>query len=183
MRWKWSGGFALRTSADTKGDVQRVLRKLEATDQAQTILRLVANSPHVFRPFVLLSNSLTYLAKLPAKDREVVVLYLAHREGAPYEWEAHLGPARSAGLTEPQIDALREGRARSDVGLFDDAQVLAIDLCDHLASGGHLTDDHWHAARTAWSDEGATDFMFTVAWWGGFVPIVARSLDLQPTQD
>lgn len=178
--WVWNGGFPLRTAADTEGDVQRVLEKLESTGQNQTILRLVANSPNVFRPFVLLANSLVNRATLGAAEREALVLHLAALEGAAYETAAHLLPASQAGLTEAQIEILTAGSALDHSAEFTDAQNLALRLGQKVAHGDALDDSDWAQAQAQWGNEGALDLVFSVAWWAGFVLVFTRALGLRP---
>lgn len=179
MGWTWRGGWAPRSAADTEGAVRRVLEKLEATDQDQLILRLVANSPTVFRPFVLLANALVNQATLPAADREVVVLHLAAAGGAHYEWEAHQEPAKHAGLSDEQRAVLGAGEAQQRPELFTANQLLALRLADALSAGRSLGDEDWRAAVAAWDEQGALDLVFSVAWWHGFVPTFTRALDLR----
>jgi 4-carboxymuconolactone decarboxylase len=47
---------------------------------------------------------------LPGAVRELIILWLARRVGAAYEWVKHLPPARAAGLSNAVIEALRAGR-------------------------------------------------------------------------
>jgi alkylhydroperoxidase family enzyme len=183
MGWKWNGGFDLRTAADTDGATQRVLTKLEATGQAQTILRLAANSPTVFRPFVLLANALVNNAALGAAEREALVLYLATKEGAAYEWDAHQVPAEKAGLTAEQVEVLGAGEALRRPDVFSDEQNLALRLGDQLVEGHPWSDADWAAAIGAWSADGALDLVFSVSWWAGFVLLFTRALDLRPSED
>lgn len=180
--WEWNGGYPLRTAADTDGDVQRVLEKLEATGQNQTILRLVANSPNVFRPFVLLANSLVNRATLGGAEREALVLHLAAMEGAAYETAAHLTPAAQAGLTERQIEILTSGAGLEHPSEFSDAQNLALRLGNKVAHGEALDDRDWSDAHGQWGREGALDLVFSVAWWAGFVLVFTRALGLRPVE-
>lgn len=180
MDWLWNGGYELRTANDTDGDVRRVLEKLEATGQAQTILRLAANSPNVFRPFVLLANSLVNKATLGAGEREALVLHLAAREGAAYEVAAHVRPAAEAGLSQDQIELLLAGRGLEHLDAFTEAQQAALRLGDKVASGTALDDADWAEAHRHWGPDGALDLVFSVAWWAGFVLVFTRAIGLRP---
>ena len=180
--WMWNGGYSLRAAADTEGEVQRILEKLEATDQNQTILRLVANSPNVFRPFVLLANSLVNKATLGSAEREALVLHLAALEGAAYETDAHLLPAAQAGLTADQIAILTSGAALDHPTEFTDAQNLALRLGHKVVQGEALDDADWAKAQAQWGNEGSLDLVFSVAWWAGFVLVFTRALGLRPVQ-
>jgi 4-carboxymuconolactone decarboxylase len=171
----------LRSSADTEGDVQRILGKLESTGNDLRVVRYVANSSTAFRPFVLLSDALISKATLPAVVREAVVLHLAVKKQSAYEWYEHQRMARAAGIGDEQMQAVREGRLDSD--LFSEDQLLAIAISDEMMAGGGLGRSRWEAAIAAWGIEGAMDLVLSVGWWGGLVPLLLESLDLQPPPD
>ncbi len=180
--WTWAEPLRLRSSKDTEGDVQRVLAKLEARGLDETIVRLVANSPNVFRPFVLLADALLTKATLPAADREVLILHLATRLGVAYEWSAHEEVAAQAGVAPAQRAALRRaGGASDDAELFTPSQRLALRLADELLETGGWSSVAWTQAVDAWGREAALDLVFSVAWWGAFVPTVIGAMGLRPS--
>jgi hypothetical protein len=166
-----------RSAADTEGDVARVLAKLEATGQDLTILRLVANSGHAFRPFLLLSDALLNRAVLPAPVREVVILWMAVQRGVPYEWAEHVPMATRAGVTGAQVDHLAGGKPLGD-GPFSDEMLLAVDIAADLLGRNGVSEEHWAAGVGRWGLEGMLDLVFTAGWWGGFVPTVLEALGL-----
>ena len=165
-----------RTSADTEGEVQRVLRKLEETGQDLTILRLVANSSHVFRPFVLLSSALLHNSVLPARIREMIILWMAAENGVPYEWAEHVPIAIRTGVTAEQIAALESGRLSEE--LFSPDELLGLKIARDLCSGGGVGSADFDLAVATWGIEGAMDVIFSVGLWGGLVPKVIEGLGL-----
>jgi len=165
-----------RSAADLAGDAQRVMGKLEATGQDLTILRLIANAPHSFRPYILLSDALLNRATLPAEVREIVILWMAQRRGVEYERLEHLPMAARAGLTEEQLVRLETDDVTADA--FSDAARLAVDIAAHLLDGDGIPADLWSRATSSWGDDGALDLLFTVSWWGGFVPLLIEGLGL-----
>lgn len=180
MQWEWNGGFSLRSSADTEGRVSDLLSKLEGTGKDMTILRLVANSPHAFRPFVLLANSLVNQGALADDAREALILHLAAKEGAVYEVFEHVDAARAAGLSDSQLRTLLVGDALAQADQFpDDGVALALRLGDVVAGGASLSDAEWEAAIEQFGPEGALDLVFAVAWWGGFVLTFTRAIGLR----
>jgi alkylhydroperoxidase family enzyme len=182
--WSWRHGVALRTSADSDGDVQRVLAKLEEKGLANIITRLMANSPTAFRPFVLMASALMGAGALPGPDREAVILDLASRAKLDYEWFEHVPVARREGFSDEQVRALEAGDPLSDEHhLFTASQLLGIRIARTLVDGQALPVEDWEAARSTWGLEGAFDLLLSVAWWGGYVPTVIRGLDLAPSQD
>jgi hypothetical protein len=167
-----------RSSADTEGDVQRLLGRLEESGNAQKVVRLLANSSTIFKPFVLMSTALMAKATLPATEREVVILYLAARRGVAYEWAEHIPMSAAAGITEAQRDVLATG-ALDDLQLFTDGQQLALRAAQEITEEGRLSEASWDQARSSWGEQGAIDLVCTVGWWGGFVPTIIEAFGLQ----
>jgi alkylhydroperoxidase family enzyme len=161
--------------------VQRVLGKLEQSAQNLVVLRLMANSPHLFRPFVLFADGLLNRGALPRPVLETVVLWLAQHAQASYEWEEHLPMARAAGLSDEQIASLRSGTVES--GLFDEEQRLAVDVARALVEKDEIPSELWQQALDRWGPEATLDLVLAVGWWGGLVLTLVRALGLRDPAD
>lgn len=164
-----------RTAADTEGSTNRILAKLEQSGHINDILRLMANSENGFRPFVLMSNALLMEARLPGDVREVVVLWLAKRRGVSYQWAEHVGMSVRAGVTDAQRDALQRGEIE-DAKLFSYGQRLALRIATQMLDGAEVTLETWSEMCREWTKAGALDLAFSIAWWGGFVPLVINAV-------
>src|SRR5262245_26244169 len=57
-----------------------------------------------------LGEYLRFHGTLPGDVREVMILITGHKMGAEYEWIQHVPPARSAGVPEEVIEAIRADR-------------------------------------------------------------------------
>ncbi|MEQ8718416.1 MAG: carboxymuconolactone decarboxylase family protein [Acidimicrobiales bacterium] len=170
-------GLPRRTSADTEGPVAKVLSKLEATGQDLTVLRLLANSPTVFRPFVRLSSTLMYDGALPEKVREVVILWMGRNRPHSYEWIEHVLIARRVGLSDEQIDAIE--RDDLDGDLFTDEQRLAVVVAAQLLGDHALPPETFEAAVDTWGLETFIELVMVVGWWGGTVPTFLEAMGLR----
>jgi alkylhydroperoxidase family enzyme len=166
-----------RTAADTEGDVHRILGKLEATGQNMTVLRIMANEPKLFRPFVLFANALVYSEYLPADVREVVVLWIARDEAAPYEWHEHVPMARRAGLSDEQIERVSDGRV--DASGFSDDHLLGVAVARAILHDRSLPTELWEQSVERWGVEGAIDLVMSVGWWGGSTRMLLEALGLR----
>jgi 4-carboxymuconolactone decarboxylase len=62
---------------------------------------------------------------IPPAVRELVILWLARRVGAVYEWVKHEPPARAAGLSDSVINDLRAGQEPADL---DETQEAALQV-------------------------------------------------------
>jgi 4-carboxymuconolactone decarboxylase len=171
-----------RSSHDTEEPVQGVLAKLEATSNDLTIMRMLANAPTAFRPFVLLSDALINRGIIPADVREVAILTCAALTESNYEWEQHAGLAAASGLPEATIRTLRGGDIRA-AAMLPPPQRLAVVIADHLVRSRHLPDEPWREAVNVWGERGAAELLLIIAIWGGLIPIVLGGLDLHTDPD
>lgn len=175
------GTLERRTSADTDGEVSRVLRKLEATGQNYTILELLANASTLFRPFIMLSNALNHHSVIEPEVRETLILAAAARSGTEYEWAEHVPMAQEAGLSEEQIAALCSSPI--PVAPFGPTQRLALRMQAELAGGGGLSAATWQESIDRWGASGAIEIVAIVGWWDGFVRIFIEALGLTYPDD
>lgn len=166
-----------------EGSTRDVMARVEQAGKDVHMLRLFANSPNVFRPYVTMSNALMHRSALPERMRELAILCLAQRMRTDYEWWEHLRMGAEAGLTRVEIAAIHAGRL-DDVG-SDDAERFVVRATDEwLASSGRLSDSTWAAGIEALGEDALVDLAFTWAWWGAWVPAVARTFDIRiPTGD
>ena len=170
-----------RTTDDTDGDVQKILARLETSTNALKVVRLIANSPTVFKPFVSMATALMAKASLGAAEREVVIMYLAGQRQVAYEWAEHVPMSAAAGVTDAQRAALAHGMP-ADLSLFDESQQLALVAAREIVEERSLAPETFERTRQAWGDQAALDLIFTVAWWGGFVPTVIEAFGLRSPQ-
>jgi alkylhydroperoxidase family enzyme len=168
-----------RTSADTTDDVQRVLGKLDASGVNKKIIRVLANSPTAFRPFVLLSTGLLTSQFFPRPVQEVVILHLAARQRTQYEWEEHVPMATESGVSAEKIEAVRRDGAARDEGVFNKDELLAVAVADEILDTESLDPALWADAAALWGDEGGLDLLWTVAVWGGLVPTLIKAIGLR----
>jgi 4-carboxymuconolactone decarboxylase len=117
-----------------------------------------------------LGNTLRHDSNLDRRLFELMVLVIARHWGAQYEWFVHEGGARHAGLSEPVILALREGRlpvfARAD-------EQLVYDVVTELQSSRTLTNETYTRALAAFGLEPLIEFISAA----GFYTMVAMILN------
>jgi AhpD family alkylhydroperoxidase len=97
--------------------------------------------------------------------RELVILRIAVVNRAEYEWQAHEGPGRAAGLTDAQLAVLRRAGAAS--GATDPAlsrvQHAVLRFTDALTRSAILPEDVFAAARDVLSDRELVELTLVVA--------------------
>jgi 4-carboxymuconolactone decarboxylase len=162
------------TSRNAAGDARDVLATLERRGQSNHLLQALANSPGGIRNFARMGNSLRRYTKLPGRYRELMILHLSILQEAPYEWEQHEAPAREAGVSDSDLDALRRG----ELGRLGEREQKVLAFSE-AAIGRRLTDDLYASVRSFLDDEEMADLVLSVAWWGALVSVVIESLGIE----
>ncbi len=95
---------------------------------------------------------------LPRRLFEVLVLVTAVERDAPYEWYAHAPIARSHGVSDEELEALRQGRDPEVDADEAAALALARACLDHTDPGDALV----QRVVDAYGREGVTEIVTTV---------------------
>jgi 4-carboxymuconolactone decarboxylase len=140
------------------------------------VFRLLANAPNVFVGWSHMVDELFDSPTFSLRMREVVILRVAHLQGARYELSQHTEIARGAGLTEQQIDAILDV-GDVDAAGFSGSERVVLDLVTELCSTRRLTDDSFATARAEFGDEALTELLMLVSCYYGLA-FVLNAVDL-----
>ena len=94
-------------------------------------------SPAVGLPLQELGAALRFRTAFTKREREIAILVVAAHHRSAFEWYAHERIGRRAGLTDRELDALREGRAPL---LGDVRERVVYEAVRQLAEDGDLSD-------------------------------------------
>lgn len=103
------------------------------------IFSTLARHPGLFRRWLPFGGKLL-TGKLPARDRELLILRTGWRCRAEYEWAQHVPIARTAGLTHEEIERIKAGPAAPDWALFD---AVLLRAADELKDDSCISDATW----------------------------------------
>ena len=140
------------------------------------VFRLLANAPHVFGGWTQMVDELFDSPTFSRRMREVIILRVAHLQGSRYELAQHTGIARTAGLTEQQINAILD-TGDLDAADFSDAERTALDVTTELCTSHRLRDDSFAAAQAVFGDEALTELLMIISCYYGLA-LVLNAADL-----
>jgi len=106
---------------------------------ASNIFATIVRHPGLFRHWLPFAGKLL-VGKLPARDRELLILRTGWRCQAEYEWGQHTLIATQAGLQDEEIQRVKEGPAAPGWDQFDAALLRAV---DELHDDSRITDSTW----------------------------------------
>ena len=106
---------------------------------------------------------LRFESPLPARLRELVILWVARHWDQPVEWAIHYPLALAAGLAPAVVQAIREGRRPGDLG---PEEWLALDVCEALSAQRGLDDATYARAVAQLGEPGLIDLIALVGYYG-----------------
>ncbi len=115
---------------------------------ASNIFATLVRHPGLFRKWMPFGGKMLS-GKLPARDRELLILRVGWRCQSEYEWGQHVIIGRAAGITDDEIERIKRGPTAEGWDPFDATLLRAA---DELHDDACIGDDTW-AALAARYDE------------------------------
>lgn len=139
-------------------------------------------SPRLGGALQALGARVRYSARLSDRARELAILAVGYAWRSDFEIYAHERVARSAGRTDAELAAVRDGRFGE---LGDPAERLVALLARALATRSDLTDQEYQAGRDSFGDEGLFELTTLVGYYATLalqlrvfrVPVPGRDAD------
>ena len=159
--------YADPATPETTALAQRIVR------ERGSVLHLYAmllHSPPVTEGWLRYLTAIRHECALPGQIRELVVIQVAHLNGARYEAEQHGPIALREGLTEQQVGALPDWQATS---VFDPAQRAALAYCDAMTRSVHVEPPVFDALRQHFNNRLIVELTATI----GAYNMVSRFLE------
>ncbi|WP_327313580.1 carboxymuconolactone decarboxylase family protein [Streptomyces sp. NBC_01235] len=123
-----------------------------------TIWATLAHHEDALRRFLVFSNHVLGKNTLPLTSRELMILRIAARAQAGYEWDQHVRIARRAGLADETILAAATG-AWDGLDEFDQVLLAAT---DSLVDCQGVDDELWSRLESHLGVEQVIDVLYTV---------------------
>ena len=103
------------------------------------IFATLVRHPGLFRRWLPFGGKLL-AGRLPARDRELLILRTGWLCQAEYEWAQHAVIGRAVGLSDEEIERVREG---PDAGGWDAFEATLLRAADELHASARLDDATW----------------------------------------
>jgi alkylhydroperoxidase family enzyme len=107
------------------------------------VLATLLHNPALAGPFLAYNNVLLRTPTIGARLREIVILRVAFRTQAPYEWAQHVRMADQAGLTAAEVDAIASGSAGAGAGEWTELETDVLRATDECI-------DNYRVSSTTW---------------------------------
>jgi alkylhydroperoxidase family enzyme len=107
---------------------------------AANIFATLVRNPGLFRRWLPFGGKLLGGGKLPARDRELLILRTGWVCKAEYEWAQHREISKSIGISAEEIARVREG---PDAGGWDPFEATLMRAVDELHAEARISDEVW----------------------------------------
>ena len=149
-----AGLAALRPAGATQE-----LRRSKGGPKGLNVLGTLAQHPALMQAYHTFNGHILYTNTLDARQRELLVLRVAARRGAEYEWRQHVVIARDLGFTDADIERVAEGPHADGWSAIDAAMLRAV---DELVADAQITDGTWEVLAGELDRHQLMDLVFTV---------------------
>jgi alkylhydroperoxidase family enzyme len=136
---------------------------------------MLAHAETSFIPAMRLANAILHKQKLSHVNRELLILQVAQRERAAYEWRQHLPIALGLGVTQRQIDCIEQGKYDDDA--FDDAERALLAFGTEVIENVRVSDAIFATMRTHFSDQEVVEAILAI----GVYMMIARLTEATET--
>ena len=148
--------------AGPRGQGPRAVQLSNGTGGLAGPFNAMLYAPAVGHALQELGAAIRFSTKLPPRIRELAILVVAQATGSGYEQASHELIGRDAGLTEPELDALREGE---NPKFADEQESAAYSAARALTVTGDLDDQEYAAAIAALGAGGLVELSTLVGYY------------------
>lgn len=122
------------------------------------IFGTLAHHPDMLRRWLVFAGHVLSKNSLPERDRELLILRTGWNCASRYEFSQHVVIGKRCGITDDEIDKVRQG-PDADWGELD---RLLLRAADELHRDANLADDTWQGLSRHYGHEKLLDLIATV---------------------
>jgi alkylhydroperoxidase family enzyme len=154
-------------------------RRDESRPKGLNALGLLARHPALTTAFNTFNGHVLFGTTLTPRQRELLVLRVASRRTADYEWAQHVVLAVDAGITLEEIVRVWQGADAVGWKPFEAALLGAV---DELLDEARIGDENWAVLAGELDERQLMDVVFTVGAYD-LVAMAFRTFDVQLDDD
>lgn len=173
---EFDGDRDLLTSSMPTDGLPEEYEHIYSTD-VRHVHQALATNPSILTAFRAYNGEIWTECGLTDRQRESVILTIAHETGAAYEWHQHVRHGLSAGLSEDEI----RGIAADDAAQFSEQEAALVGYVRAFAR--QTVDDATHDVLEEWFSQGAIVGIGALA--GAYIGLahILAAFDIRPEED
>tara|TARA_Y100001960_G_C14279354_1_gene636110 strand:- start:70 stop:660 length:591 start_codon:yes stop_codon:yes gene_type:complete len=124
-----------------------------------SIHNVVARNPVLMANYVDFRNHVVKSSSLTGRQRELIILRVAHQTACAYEWDHHVVRGRDAGLQDDEIARVRLGPDAEGWALEESMLLRTV---DDMLTQTEIARPTWVAMCQSFDDNQLLDTIFTI---------------------
>lgn len=161
------------------GEMPAEIRERFGDGPILNIFRTLAHHPDLMKRWLVFGNHVLGKNTLSPRDREIAILRVGALCRAGYEWAQHVRIGLDCGLSEAEIEAIKEG---PDAAGWSDAERAVLRATDELVDDAFVSDATWSALSEHYDTHQLMDLVFTVGQYN-LVSMALNTLGVQLETD
>jgi 4-carboxymuconolactone decarboxylase len=163
------------SESEWNDEQKELLEGLRRDGHVYNIFATLARHPQLLKRWLVFAGHVLSKSTLPAREREMVILRMGWLCRAEYEWGHHVAIGKQAGLTDDDINRIREG---PDAEGLDPFEAILLQAVDELHANTFIGDTTWRGLAERYSTQQILDFLFTAGQYK-LVSMVLNSVGVQ----
>ena len=142
-------------------------------------LGVLAHHPELTEAYHHLIGHALFATTLSVRQRELIIMRVAHRRDAAYEWAQHAFLAGEVGITADEVARVRRGPDADGWDLLEAALLAAV---DELLADARIGDATYGRLSAALTTRQIMDVVFTVGAYD-VLAMALRTFDVELDED
>jgi alkylhydroperoxidase family enzyme len=178
---EWPEGMSEALAAAYRPDNPRhPLPPRDATSpKGLNAMGVLAHHPELTVAYNQLIRHALYFSTISPRQRELLVLRVAHLRGSPYEWAQHVYQAGVAGIGPGEVARVRAGPGADG---WDPLERALLSAADELVASARIGDDTYATLAESLDVRQLMDVVFTVGAYEVFA-MALRTFDVELDDD
>ena len=179
--WEWPAGMAEALAAAYRPTNPRhPPSPLDPTSpKGLNAMGVLAYHPELTAAYNNLISHALYFTTITPRQRELLILRVAHLRGSRYEWAQHVYQAGVAGLSAEEVGRVRAG---AQAGGWDELDSALLSAADELVAEARIADPTYAVLARGLDTRQLMDVVFTVGAYEVFA-MAMRTFDVPLDDD
>lgn len=144
--------------SELSGEQKEILHRASGA-RPLNIFRTLIRHPKLLKRWTVFGTHILNKSTLPDRERELAILRIGHLCRSGYEWAQHVRIGKEIGLTDQEIERIKEG---PDAPGWSDTDCVILRATGELHTDFFISDATWNELKKTYRDEQVMDLIFAV---------------------
>ena len=150
--------ISMRDVTQMSGEDAEIVAKNRVNGRDLNLFRVLMHHPQLTRRWSVFAGHVMSKQTIPARARELLILRIGWLNQAPYEWAQHVEIARRAGISDGEIERVKQGAT----GHWSSHDAALLQAADDLFEKSVISDSTWQTLTSTYSTQQMIDVVFTI---------------------